>query len=77
MTELDFKDADSAVFLGGLRKAEGLLELSPHGMRWHAAFSGEEAMRRALSGLPAGALCEIIKPSLEDVFIRLVEGAER
>ena len=77
MTEIDFKGADAGVFLDGLKKAEGLLELSPQGMRWHAAFSGEAAMRGALAGLPAGASYESIKPSLEDVFIRLVEGVER
>lgn len=77
MAELDFKGAEPAAFLDGLRKAEGLLELSAHGMRWHAAFSGEAAMRAALAGFPAGAASAVIKPSLEDVFIRLVEGAER
>jgi ABC-2 type transport system ATP-binding protein len=77
MAELDFKGADTAAFLAGLRKAPGLLELSPQGMRWHAAFSDAAAMRAALAGLPAGAVSARIAPSLEDVFIRLVEGAER
>jgi ABC-2 type transport system ATP-binding protein len=77
MAELDFKGADPAAFLAGLRKAAALLELSPHGMRWHAAFSDRAAMDVALSGLPGGAHSAVIKPALEDVFIRLVEGKER
>lgn len=77
MTELDFGGAEDKTFLAGLAKAPGLLELSPHGMRWHAAFSDKAAMEAALAGLPAGAARAVIKPSLEDVFIRLVEGAGR
>ncbi|HAT71689.1 MAG TPA: ABC transporter ATP-binding protein [Elusimicrobia bacterium] len=77
MAEIDFKGAAPAGFLDGLRAAEGLLELSPHGMRWHAAFTGPAAMQAALRGLPPGADVRAIPPSLEDVFIRLVEGSGR
>jgi ABC-2 type transport system ATP-binding protein len=77
MAELDFKGADAVPFLAGLKKTAGLLELSPHGMRWHAAFEDRKAMEAALAGLPAGASSRGIAPSLEDVFIRLVEGTER
>ncbi len=77
MAELDFKGPAPAEFLRGLREAPGLLELSPHGMRWHAAFADKASMEAALAGLPGGAARDLIKPSLEDVFIRLVEGKER
>lgn len=77
MAEIDFQGGDAAAFLPGLEKARGLLEFSPHGMRWHAAFSDKPAMDAALSALPPSASHLLIKPSLEDVFIRLVEGAER
>ncbi len=77
MAEIDFNGAAPAAFLDGLRAAEGLLELSPHGMRWHAAFTGPAAMQAALRGLPHAADIRAIPPSLEDVFIRLVEGAAR
>jgi len=77
MAELDFKGADASSFLSGLAKAWGLLELSPQGMRWHSAFADKAAMDAALAGLPASASAALIKPSLEDVFIRLVEAAER
>ena len=77
MAELDFNGPAPAAFLAGLEKASGLLELSPHGMRWHAAFSDGAALEAALCALPPGASRAPIKPSLEDVFIRLVEGVER
>jgi len=77
MAELDFNGPAPSDFLKALEAAPGLLELSPHGMRWHAAFRDKEAMDAALSALPAGAARALIKPSLEDVFIRLVEGIER
>ncbi|MFA6435116.1 MAG: ABC transporter ATP-binding protein [Elusimicrobiales bacterium] len=77
MAELDFKGVEARAFLSGLEKAAGLLELSPHGMRWHAAFSDRASLEAALSALPPFASAVFIKPSLEDVFIRLVEGTER
>jgi ABC-2 type transport system ATP-binding protein len=77
MAELDFSGPAPEGFLKGLEKAPGLLELSPHGMRWHAAFKDKAAMQAALTGLPSSASLALIKPSLEDVFIRLVEGVER
>ncbi len=77
MAELDFNGPAPKDFIAGLEKASGLLELSPHGMRWHAAFADKAALEAALGALPAGAARSAIKPSLEDVFIRLVEGVER
>jgi len=77
MVELDFNGPAPADALAGLEKAPGLLELSPHGMRWHAVFPDAASMEAALAGLPPGTGRRDIPPSLEDVFIRLVEGAER
>jgi len=77
MAELDFNGPAPAAFLKELERAPGLLELSPHGMRWHAAFADKAAMEAALAALPAAAARSVIRPSLEDVFIRLVEGVER
>lgn len=77
MAELDFKEAGPGAFIKELESATGLLELSPHGMRWHAAFRDKRGMDSALAGLPPTASSALIRPSLEDVFIRLVEGGER
>jgi len=77
MAELNFNGREASDFISGLQNAAGLLELSPHGMRWHAAFSGKAAMGAALAGLPPYVSVSLVKPSLEDVFIRLVEGTER
>ncbi|HBB67937.1 MAG TPA: hypothetical protein DCZ93_11715 [Elusimicrobia bacterium] len=77
MAELDFNGPAPEGFLESLKKNQGLLELSPQGMRWHAAFSDKASMDAALRGLPHSASVALIKPSLEDVFIRLVEGTER
>ena len=77
MAEIDFKGAQAAGAIAALEKAAGMLELSPSGMRWHAAFADRASMNSALASLPPSASVALIKPSLEDVFIRLVEGAER
>ena len=52
-------------------------ELSPHGLRWHLAVRDEESWREVESRLPATIKTRRIPPSLEDVFMRLVEGAPR
>jgi len=77
MAEIDFKGAAHGAYIKELESATGLLELSPQGMRWHAAFKDRASLDAALEGIPASASVAMIKPSLEDVFIRLVEGAER
>jgi len=76
MAEVDFQGSDPAAPIERLRKAPGLLALSPHGMRWHAAFSEGALMDAALSALPVSVRVRKIKPSLEDVFIRLAGGAQ-
>ncbi len=77
MAELDFNGPAPTEFLRALEQAPGLVKLSAHGMRWHAAFKDASALAAALGSLPAGATRREIPPSLEDVFIRLVEGVER
>ena len=49
--------------------------LSPHGMRWHLAVADQAAWETARDGLPSWVETRVIRPSLEDVFIRMVEGA--
>jgi len=52
-------------------------ELSPHGMRYHLAVKDPGAWDEVSRRLPAGLAVRRIPPSLEDVFMRLVEASER
>jgi len=62
----------------GVREAVGRAgTLSPHGMRWHLAVADPAAWEAARGSLPAWVDTRVIRPSLEDVFIRMVEGADR
>ncbi len=52
-------------------------DAEPYGLRWHVSVSDEKAFLGRLPGLGASVEARRIKPSLEDVFIRLVEGKSR
>lgn len=58
-------------------RREGVLSVQPYGMRWHLSLKDEAAWKSLAGVLPAGISHRRIAPSLEDVFIRLVEGGER
>ncbi|MDD5493012.1 MAG: ABC transporter ATP-binding protein [bacterium] len=49
----------------------------PYGLKFHAVASSAEEAAGFISALPKWAAGKKIKPSLEDVFIKLVEGTER
>jgi hypothetical protein len=49
----------------------------PYGLKYHAAMKDAAASASFLGRLPQGVSGRVITPSLEDVFIRLVEGAQR
>lgn len=57
-----------------LRGRPELLSVQPHGLRHHLLLRDEEAWARLEGELPGARR---IRPSLEDVFIRLVEGLDR
>ncbi len=52
-------------------------ELEPHGMRWHLTVRDEAAWSALACRLPESLRTRRIPPSLEDVFMELVEGEER
>ena len=54
-----------------VRAVPGVHSLSPHGLRYHLAAA---AGARWEDALPAGTIRKAVPPSLEDVFLRLVEG---
>jgi ABC-2 type transport system ATP-binding protein len=64
-------------WLEALRRDPSVLALKPHGLRWHASVADDAAVARLARSLPPGASVRAIRPSLEDVFIRLVEGGSR
>jgi ABC-2 type transport system ATP-binding protein len=51
--------------------------LHPHGRRFHMAVKTEDAGRAMITTLDASTTIRRIAPSLEDVFLRLVEGGPR
>ncbi|OFZ20003.1 MAG: ABC transporter [Bdellovibrionales bacterium GWB1_55_8] len=77
--ELELPEGDhqaQAAQVAMLQKVNGVGRLQPHGMRFHFTLthSGLEEGVRDL--LPETAVLRRIKPSLEDVFIRVVEARE-
>ena len=60
-----------------LRQAKGILTAAPFGALLHVSASNAEALQAALAALPENGLkTEPIPPSLEDVFIALMQGAK-
>ncbi len=51
--------------------------LTPHGMRYHFAVHGAAAWAAQAPALPPSLVVRDIVPSLEDVFIEMVEGKDR
>ena len=59
-----------------LRAAPGIRTVAPFGTSLHASASSEAALKEAFASLNAeGLKVEAISPSLEDVFIALMQGA--
>ena len=69
--------AEDPKAVSGLADREGVLSVQPYGMRWHLSLKDEAARMGLAAALPPGITMRRIDPSLEDVFIRLVEGGER
>ncbi|HRY29928.1 MAG TPA: ABC transporter ATP-binding protein, partial [Elusimicrobiota bacterium] len=57
-----------------LRKNTAVALLVPYGMRFHAALRPPADWSALAGDLPKGTTHRRIAPSLEDVFLRLVEG---
>jgi ABC-2 type transport system ATP-binding protein len=56
-------------------QAESCVEsLRPHGMRWHASIRDPKAWEQIKPRYEAVFEAHPVQPSLEDVFVRLVEG---
>jgi ABC-2 type transport system ATP-binding protein len=60
-----------------LKSDPGVIDASPYGLRWHAGARDEAAFGRLLKSLGPAVTARRIPPTLEDVFVRLVEGKDR
>lgn len=77
MVELEPGPGTPAAWRGEITSDKRVGDLSPHGLRWHLAVRDESAWRAVEARLPASVNVRRIPPSLEDVFMRLVEGVDR
>ncbi len=59
-----------------LRKSGAVLSLKPYGMRYHAIVSEKGSWKRIARRMSGDFTARPIKASLEDVFIRVVEGVK-
>jgi ABC-2 type transport system ATP-binding protein len=74
LVELEAAPDAPAQWADSVRGAVDVLDFKPYGLRWHASLRDEAAAAAFTRALPAGVTPRRIRPSLEDVFIRLVEG---
>jgi len=51
----------------------GVLSLKPHGRRWHVEPATAGAWAKLKARLPKSLKAHVIRPSLEDVFLKIVE----
>jgi ABC-2 type transport system ATP-binding protein len=74
LVELEPGPAAGEDWLERLRADKAASGVAPHGRRWHASVADAAAVARLAAELAPGVAVRRIRPSLEDVFIRLVEG---
>ncbi len=60
-----------------LKKEKAVEEVNPYGMRFHIVVSDAQAWNKTAKRFSGDFENKPIKPSLEDVFIRLVEGKKK
>lgn len=73
LVEIEPSDPHDESWVEPLRRAAGVLSLKPHGRRWHLEPATAALALRYAARLPPGLKGRRIKPSLEDVFLKLVE----
>jgi ABC-2 type transport system ATP-binding protein len=67
---------EEQVLLDRLRVCGDLSEIKPHGMRYHALVGNPQRWADCLGNAGRDFEAKPIQPSLEDVFIRLIEGKQ-
>jgi ABC-2 type transport system ATP-binding protein len=74
---LDPGHADASKALAAFHEDASLGTVQPYGVRYHVTFHNAAAEKKWRQKLPAAFTLNRTQPSLEDVFIRLVEGKNR
>jgi ABC-2 type transport system ATP-binding protein len=77
LVELEAGSGAGADWIERARREPALSGFQPYGRRWHASAADGAAVERLTAALAPDVTVRPIKPSLEDVFIRLVEGKGR
>ena len=75
--ELQAREGAPADWAARVKADPNLIDASPFGLRWHAGVRDEAGFRRLLKDLGPSVESRRIPPTLEDVFVRLVEGKDR
>ncbi len=74
MLEFDPRGSLSFAEVSAFARHDVFLFFEPYGLRFHAAIKSEDAWERVRNGFEKNFTIKRIKPSLEDVFIQIVEG---
>ena len=77
MYEIEPLEEISAEVISEWKKSNVFALLDPYGHQFHATIQNEDAWREFQNRNRSLIEVREIKPSLEDVFIRMVEGAQR
>ena len=75
--ELQAGEGAPAGWTDRLKADPSVVDASPYGLRWHAGARDDAAFGRLLAEWGPAVKARRIAPTLEDVFVRLVEGKER
>lgn len=75
--ELEAPETPPENWIEQIRASPSVHSVQPHGLRYHVAIKDLNLWNQISTQLLPGFKIHSIKPSLEDVFIRLVEGATR
>ncbi len=74
LLEIEPELGASRAWIEGLKPDPRVVRIQPYGRRYHALVLDPVAWRKLVRGRPKAWRIRPIPPSLEDVFIRLVEG---
>jgi len=75
--ELHALDGAPAGWVERAKSDPSVIDSAPYGLRWHFGVRDDVGFQRLIKDLGSSVEARRIKPSLEDVFVRLVEGKDR